>query len=486
MKQQKALKNRWHEISDIKQYVYILPLLLFFVVATYFIVTTSFNIRYWADDFCAATVQNIYGLWEAQKFWWNTWSGRYSYNFMLHVFSSIGESVIRVIPSIIYSGLILGILPIFLNIFKHHKYKIQKSVLLASFLILVIFINAPNIVQSFYWQTGALVYSIPFIFFNLFLTFVYMAGKSLRKNTKGFNNILFPFLLTLVGGGFVETFAVAQTVFIFIMIIGSYLIKFPRRTEIRKVLFAGLLGSVASLMIMTMSPGIRVRQATFSQRESLMFILKSTFLGSKWYLQRFLSIKTSIYSLVVLFSLIYYMVSEFYKSTGEKIKIKTKSLFFTTVLSVFSATFTTISVFGVSYYAMSYLPPERALFIVVYFIFIAFVVFSISVSLLINVLLKNKQIILGRLNVFIYLTSITLLFHTFYSHWYILRYRMEDYAYQWDIQEQEIYRQKNDGNDIVIEYVRPVGDIDGFIENEGWVSGCAASYYQVDEIRVVE
>ena len=64
---------------------------------------------------------------------------------------------------------------------------------------------------------------------------------------------------------------------------------------------------------------------------------------------------------------------------------------------------------------------------------------------------------------------------------------MEDYAYHWDIQEQEIYRQKNDGSSsIVIEYIRPVGDIDGFIENKRWVSACAAEYYQVDEIRVVE
>jgi hypothetical protein len=486
MKQKKVLRNWWRKIGNHRQYIFILPLLLFFAIATYFIVTTSFSVRYWADDFCIATVQSKYGLWEAQKFWWDTWSGRYSYNFMLHVFVSSGEWIVRIIPSLIYSGLVLSILPVFLIIFNHNKYKLLKSILLANFLIIVILINAPNIVQSFYWQTGALAYSMPFIFFNLFLTSIFLVGKNLHEKGWKNNIISFSFLLTFIGSGFVETFAVAQTVFIVLMIIGSYIIKFSGRTQIRKALFAGLLGSVVGMVVMTASPGVRVRQTTITQAESLIFILKSTFLGSKWYLQRFLSIKTSIYSLVALFSLIYYNVSKYYKRVGKKIKIKIKDLFVATVFSVFLVIITTISVFGVSYYAMAYLPPERALFIVVYFIFIAFVVFSTSVSLLVNVLLKSKQTILNNINIFLYLISMTLLFHSFYSHWGILRYRMEDYARHWDIQEQEIYRQKNNDSDVVIEYVRPVGDIDGFVENKGWVSACAAVYYQVDEIRVVE
>lgn len=481
------LRSWWHKIDNQKQNVFILPLLLFFAVATYYIVTTSFSVRYLADDFCSAAVQNKYGFWGAQKYWWNTWSGRYSYNFMVHIFELLGEWVIKIIPLLIYLGLFLSMLPIFLVIFNFNRYKFLKSVLLANFLIVVILINAPNIAQSFYWQSGVLTYSIPFIFFNLFLTNTYLVGKNILKNTGKVNIVLFSFILTFIGSGFVETFAVAQTVFIVLMIIGSFIIKFPGRARVRKVLFAGLLGSIVSLVVMVMSPGVGARQATITQAESLIFILKSTLLGAKWYLQRFLSIKTSIYSLVVLFSLIYYSVSEFYKRMGEKINIKIKNLFITTVLSVVSAIFTTISVFAVSYYTMSYLPPERALFIVIYFIITAFVAFSISVSLIINVLLKNKQTILNKINILLYLTFITLLFHSFYSHWDILRYRMEDYAYHWDIQEQEIYRQKNDGSShIVIEYIKPVGGVDGFIENEEWVSACAAAYYQVDEIRAVE
>ena len=479
-------RNWWHKIDIQRQYLFILPLLPFLAIATYFIVTTSFNVRYWADDFCSAAVQNKYGFWGAQKFSWNTWSGRYSFNFMLHVFESLGEWVVKIIPLIIYLGLFLGILPIFLIVFNDNKYKFQKSVLLANFLIVVILINAPNVVQSFYWQVGALVYSMPFIFFNLFLTSIYLEGKNFFKNRGRLYPFLFPFLLTLIGSGFVETFAVAQAAFIALMIVGSFIIKFPRRTRIRKVLFAGLLGSVTSLVIMAMSPGVQARQTTVAQAENLMFLLKSTFLGTKWYLQRLLSIKTTVYSFIVLFSLIFYNVSEYFSRAGRKIKLRLKDLFTTAVLSFLAVIFTTISVFAVSYYVMSYLPPERALFIVIYFIFIAFVVFSISVSVAINVLWKNTQKVLNKINIFLYLTFIALLFHSFYSHWQIIKYRMEDYAYHWDIQEQEIYRQRKDSGSIVIEYIKPVGDIDGFIENEGWVSACAAAYYQVDEIKAVE
>ena len=68
-------------------------------------------------------------------------------------------------------------------------------------------------------------------------------------------------------------------------------------------------------------------------------------------------------------------IIKYIKIQKIKIKIKLKSLFVITVLSVITTVSTTISVFTVSYYAMSYLPPERALFIVVYFIFISFGLF---------------------------------------------------------------------------------------------------------------
>jgi hypothetical protein len=447
----------------------------------------SSSIRYWADDFCIAVVHRKYGILEAQKFWWNAWSGRYSYNFMLHVFNSFGEQIIKILPLLIYSGLLLSILPICLNVFNRSRYKFQKSILLASFLILLILINAPNIIQSFYWQTGSIIYSIPFVFLNLFLSLVYLATKDTTKKLERFKTILLPFLLVFIGGGFVETFAIAQLMLIALMIICGFIIKFLNGARVRKVLFAGLLGSVLSLIIMSVSPGAAARRGTFSQGKDIVFILRSTLLGAKWYLLRFITIRTSIYSLIALFSLIYYLVSRYFRRIKGKIEIKIKDLIIIDGFSILLAIFSTLSVFAVSYYAMSYLPPERALFVVVYFIFVAFILFSISISLIINIVFENKQKMLGIISIFLYLISIVFLFRTFYSHWDTLRGRMEDYAYHWDIQEKEIYKQKGEGSkNIIIKYVQPAGDIDGFIENEGWVSACAAEYYQVDEIRVVE
>jgi len=473
-------------VDNQRYYIFILPLLLFIAIATYFIIATSFSVRYWADDFCAAVVHNKYGLWGAQKFWWMTWSGRFSYNFMLHVFTAFGEWIIRILPLLIYSALILSIVPVFINILTRQRHKIQKSVMLASFFIIIILINAPNIVQSFYWQTGALVYSMPLIFFNLFLTLTYLLYKKSNKKTMAYSHVLVPFLLTFIGGGFVETFAIAQSVIIALMIICSFIIKFPNREKIRKILFFGLAGSVASLVAMSLSPGIRARQMTFSERGSVIFTLRSTLLGAKWYLQRFLSIKTSIYSFVVLFSITYFLVSEYFRNTKKKIGIKTRDLLTISIFSIFSAILTTTAVFGISYYAMAYLPPERALFIVVYFIFVAFVVFSVCVSFGINIMWRKIQKQLNNINIVLFIFFMVLLFSSFCSHWSVLKYRMEDYAFKWDIQEKEIRKQIREGEDVVIGYVKPVGDIDGFIENEGWVSSCASGYYQVDEIRVVE
>src|SRR3990172_3572263 len=125
------------------------PIILIFVfIGSYFIVTSSFFTRMLADDFCVATVNKNFGFWGAQKFWWDTWSGRYSFNFIIHLASSFGTWVVKIIPILLYLGLIFSILPAFLISFKNRINAFLESVLISAFLILVIFINAPNIIQS--------------------------------------------------------------------------------------------------------------------------------------------------------------------------------------------------------------------------------------------------------------------------------------------------------------------------------------------------
>ena len=156
-------------------------------------------------------------------------------------------------------------------------------------------------------------------------------------------------------------------------------------------------------------------------------------------------------------------------------------------IAIFTVVLVTITVFGVSYYATSYLPRERVLFTAIYFIFITFTAFSISISFLVNNLISKKSLSLMKtLSIVIFLIFVVLLLKSFYSHWSVIKNRMKDYAKAWDVQEALIYEQKENGEEIIIAYQKPVGDIDGFIENIGWVSLCAAGYYEVEKITVLE
>jgi hypothetical protein len=294
-----------------------------------------------------------------------------------------------------------------------------------------------------------------------------------------------PFMLTVIGGGFAETFSIPQTIIIALLLIGSFAINFRQSLQVRKTLFWGLIGSIASILIMLLSPGLHSRQGTVVQADSLVFVIKSTLLGTKWFLQRIITIKTSIFSFAVLFSVVFHYVSEYIKRNRKKINVRPKDLAVSSVLSILAGILVTASVFGVSYYATSYLPRERTLFIVIYFIFFSFVVFSISISALFNILLSKKILAsIYKFNLFVFFVFIILLFKSFYSHWGIIKFRMQDYASAWDFQEGLIYKQKENGEDVEIKYLKPVGDIDGFVENEGWVSSCAASYYGVDKINI--
>lgn len=166
-----------------KRFLIYFTYLVFISICLYFIITTSFYVRYWVDDFCSAVFLRNNGFIGAQIGWWKSWTGRYSAVFFTDLFESMGPWVVRILPLVLFSLLVLTSRVIFF-----------KSIIFSVVFILLVLINAPNIIQSFYWQTGSLNYTIPFVFLNAFLSLLI-----LRENKRRF---LLGFILLFIASGF--------------------------------------------------------------------------------------------------------------------------------------------------------------------------------------------------------------------------------------------------------------------------------------------
>jgi hypothetical protein len=175
-----------------------------------------------------------------------------------------------------------------------------------------------------------------------------------------------------------------------------------------------------------------------------------------------LSIKPFIYSLFFLFTAVLLLV--------RRIRIKIRDSLLLGVLSIFAAVFTTAAVIGSGFYSMAIVPPERTLFIAVYMILICFVPFSFAVVSLIS---PNSKLI-WVITVLNLITSF-LLIKSVISNWSGVYNEVKTYATEWDSAERVLPLLKN---------ISPVGELDSFIDNKGWVLGCVKAYYRLDDIKL--
>jgi hypothetical protein len=452
--------------SYLGRILFLIPTLALLGICIYFVLTTSPLVRYWADDFCSAIPLRNGGYWGAQVGWWMTWTGRYSYIAFLDIFELLGPWAANTLPVLILIGTTLALIPAF-----------TFEVVLAPLFVILALINAPNLIQSFYWQVGSLNYAFEFIFLNLFLSLLVWPKKKFAYPVT--------FILPLIAGGFSESYAMAQTVIISFILLIVFISGVPDKKLRIKLSVIGLIGSIVSIGIMSLSPGNAARASLVDHPESFAFVIKSTFYGTKWYLQRMFMIPTFVVSLILSAMAVFITVERKWK-IFMKMFFGIKRMLLIMFLSILSAVFSTSAVIFSGYYAMAYTPPERAMFIAIYMIFISFIIFCFAGSVLCLKIIshKLKKYLIWVVLVFCFASSMFLIKSTI-SDWGNVRQELTTYARDWD-SEKLVFIKAFESNDkkALIKNIKPVGELDGFTENRGWVLGCVKEYYKLKEIRL--
>jgi hypothetical protein len=230
-----------------------LPLLLF--------AYSFFFIRYLADDFCVIGISLNRGPLYALGYWYQVWTGRYTYTLSSALAGQVGIGAAPLIALIIFGMWWLGLW----NLFRAalHNRQLPHHTLIAasgaSLVIAMALTATPSAAQNGYWQTGLLTYP-PCLMLTAWLGY-----WLIRPPTSRFAQCGLAFLIPFVAAGYSDGFAVIQVT---VLALGGMYLWWKWRGAFRQssqfgMVVVALMGSIVGFIVVLVSPGNAVRRAMF-------------------------------------------------------------------------------------------------------------------------------------------------------------------------------------------------------------------------------
>ena len=200
--------------------------------------------RYITDDYCSAAAVKDHGFLGSIQEHRDAWSGRFSYYFVKGALEAIGPVTARFVPG---AMLVLTLLAAAWAA----RPLVPHPWLIAGALTFAAVDSAPDrfgIYGPFVWETGAVTYMLPIVLLVLW------AGVLVRGGS-----IWLSFALMFVAGGMSETSLVAQGV----LAAGSLAVALCRRDRRRAfIAAAAIVATVLALAIVVTAPGNAARART--------------------------------------------------------------------------------------------------------------------------------------------------------------------------------------------------------------------------------
>jgi hypothetical protein len=238
--------------------------------------------RYLADDYCTAGILRSAGFWEGLLYWYQTWSGRISFFFLIQMVQLLGPGVTPYA-----TGIALGLWFLTAYLLLAHLSRViglgitkVLAATVAAVLVMATALGAPDRYQSFYWLTGLATYVAPLVLMTLLWTIlVATAGSSLPPRELVAAGAAC-FLLAFAVGGFSEVAVGAELA---LLVMALPLAAISHRTGPRHgnlvPLAAALAGTIAAIAVLVLAPGNEARLALMPGRVGL----ASTLLSSAGY-----------------------------------------------------------------------------------------------------------------------------------------------------------------------------------------------------------
>lgn len=449
-----------------------------------------------ADDFAALRPVRNRGLLAAQIAWYQGWTGRFSYTFVYSLLAVIGPATTRFVPGVLLTlWFVSTVWAVYRIQSASGRISWSKVALFAGLLCFATLETAPNIYQSLYWQAAALTHFIAFIPLSLFVGLIFRPVGDERKSLLHKFRLLGAGILTLVGGGFSDTYVVLQSCGLILSIVAiSIFAEKEFKSRIKPFLMAGLVGSLVALIIVAAAPGNSVRMTFFPRQFGGWDILKLTLWYSAGFVAKLILTRpiTFLLMLVLPFLIVLRDLNHQKASDDRQLCIRLLLLIPAAVLVLI------ICCTGPGVYALSVMPPERARIVLSLIVVCGTVIWSwyagkYVAGELSMVSDKAKHILsLGATVALLILTLCPLL--SFFSI-FGLREKARSFAADWDRQDSQLKMAKRTGPSDVT--VPQIGDFQSRL-NKGasdlhlrtdpafWINQVTATYYGLTSVRASE
>lgn len=237
--------------------------------------------RYWADDYCYAAVVQRDGLIQGVQYWYQNGGNRFATFLAVGMSEFFGQKAVSWLPGLLLAGWIGSAYYALKGAVRLLGRRVSRVWLwtAAAGWVFVAVYTSPDRLQTLYWRMGLLHYSLPLVLL-LLQTGILLnvpAGLSWRRLAlvTAANG-----LLALFSAGLSETAAALQTT-LYLLAAGWLLLRGGAQKRGWLVVLSGGLGvSVLAMLIMALSPANAWRQALLPPPPTLavlvQFVLRYT------------------------------------------------------------------------------------------------------------------------------------------------------------------------------------------------------------------
>jgi len=470
----------------------------------------GFSSRFLSDDYCTAESVQTHGFLGAQKYWFTTWTGRFSFTLAISAIHLLGSKIVPFIPGIIIGVWLLTLTWTHLQVSRSFSQgqPIVACFFLAELILVSTLATSPAIYQSLYWATGAVTYVAPLVLLTIYIGLVSRIARA--SNGGRFWHLLLCSSITFVAAGFSETYAALQggglcLAILLLVVTGSDLLR--KRTL--PLLIVGLGGTILACIISVSAPGNEARIASsvnrsigLPPRDLFSFIELSLRFGFDSVMISVLTSRLTIAGAALVLPAL--LAFKLHSQTGTRSSHpdsgfnQPKWLVLLPVAGFVLIVFCFVPTAYVAAYIRGGYHPQARLFVTSQFVF-----FCITClwSYLAGAALKEARVIgnagasryLMRLSLALVALLLVVPFNTI-RHTLGLRSIVRTFAARWDIQDQEIRAARLKGSKNLTVAALPSTDhnsrgntlyfglslVDSNRDN--WVNGCAAAYYALDSI----
>ena len=438
----------------------------------------GFYSRYMADDYCLLVDLRFGDILTNS---WNKYlfkSNRFSNLFVLGFWELFPNNT-AFVPALHIILWVTGLTWLLSEVIKVFDLKVDFPVRLfaAETLALFSFFTAPNIFQILYWRPGQVSYLTPIVLFTL--VFAWLV-QLVRKQTVSYRlAALFAFLAFFIGG-LSETLGVLHIAVLSLAIVCVlYFDRSPRRKPALTLLIALLIGAIAALLVMFLSPAneLRINDENGSP-DPLTVLIRN--LG---YTLLFLRIAVTtlplpILALVAMTGLISYVF--FMERDKQKLDPRFYWVFALIPVLTYGLIFAS---FAPSAYGQSY-PVERVRFPAHFILTVNLTALGICAGYV----LSYVKLPAFTRYIAVALTVITLLYPFWMMRQPLATHEFRRlFALRWDEREQMIYDFKANGEQDLV-----IPALDGYegtkeldVRPFFWVNQCAAQIYGVHSISAI-